>query len=461
MLGKQCVGIKGWSFVSGIMRLGYRDRKRRAAEFNCVRQPLTWRRSGHVVVREAKKADARNFGDEAWWAFFRAHIDVSTSAFIEKTPQRTKHVLHMFCEHTVINIRHVACQWRGTAFSRRRPLPARTAACSRTLPLASDAVALLFACGHWAHTVLCRGHWNHQPSGTPRKWVACEHSPPFGTPEHRLVWYFWPSWSCTNRPARKKQPSCTWPERPARFVFSDVFGFRAFFGRGGSGGGRERWERRGGKECVFVLFSCVSLCVCLFFFCIWIFVRARLCIYVCICGCKCVCGLVRFVNPGDATPIVQSRPARQSYKQSQTDIRRNITQNRNPVDFSFHSWVGPAQSCAQVGSAQHILLEIQDGIRCDNPCVRMVNRTPLQLGGSAKRCNPCTVCTWQNQKRSLSCCNRTNATRFSVQRVNISVRVWLKKYRGEKRPIGQAWSIAMLSFASPKMARSCICFWKK
>ena len=66
MFGKQCVGIKGWSFLSGIMRLGYRDRKRRAAEFNCVRQQRTWRRSGHVVVREAKKADARNLGDEAW-----------------------------------------------------------------------------------------------------------------------------------------------------------------------------------------------------------------------------------------------------------------------------------------------------------------------------------------------------------------------------------------------------------
>ena len=32
------------------------------------------------------------------------------SASIERTPQRTKHVLHMFCERTVINIRHVACQ---------------------------------------------------------------------------------------------------------------------------------------------------------------------------------------------------------------------------------------------------------------------------------------------------------------------------------------------------------------
>ena len=47
----------------------------------------------------------------------------------------------MFCERTVINIGHVACQWWRTAFSRRRPLSTRTAACSRTMPLASDAVA--------------------------------------------------------------------------------------------------------------------------------------------------------------------------------------------------------------------------------------------------------------------------------------------------------------------------------
>ena len=46
-------------------------------------------------------------------------------------------------------------------------------------------------------------------------------------------------------------------------------------------------------------------------------------------------GPVLFVNPGDATPIVQSRPARKSNKQNQTDIKRTITQNRNPVDFSF------------------------------------------------------------------------------------------------------------------------------
>ena len=51
------------------------------------------------------------------------------------SPQR------MFCERTVINKRYMACWWRETAFSRRRPLLTQTAACSRTLQLGSDAVA--------------------------------------------------------------------------------------------------------------------------------------------------------------------------------------------------------------------------------------------------------------------------------------------------------------------------------
>ena len=75
--------------------------------------------------------------------FSRALVDVRAGAFIQKTQQRTEHILHMFCEDTVINIGHVARQWRGTAFSRRWPAPDGTLACSRALPLASDAAAFL------------------------------------------------------------------------------------------------------------------------------------------------------------------------------------------------------------------------------------------------------------------------------------------------------------------------------
>ena len=91
------------------------------------------------------------------------------SAFIEKTPQRTKHVLHMFCERTVINRRHVACQRRGPAFSRGQPPPTRTAACSCALPLASDAVAC-FLLVVTEHTQFCvAGIGINLFFGTPRE----------------------------------------------------------------------------------------------------------------------------------------------------------------------------------------------------------------------------------------------------------------------------------------------------
>ena len=51
----------------------------------------------------------KRFGTKRREHFFRAHVDEWTSAFIKKkTPQRTKHVVHMLCERTVINIGLVA-----------------------------------------------------------------------------------------------------------------------------------------------------------------------------------------------------------------------------------------------------------------------------------------------------------------------------------------------------------------
>ena len=45
-------------------------RKRSLAKFKWVLQQRTWRRSGHVDVRKANKADARNVRDEAWVSTF-------------------------------------------------------------------------------------------------------------------------------------------------------------------------------------------------------------------------------------------------------------------------------------------------------------------------------------------------------------------------------------------------------
>ena len=112
---------------------------------------------------------------------------MSASAFMEKTQQRTKHVLQMFCERTFTNFGHVTCRCRGTAFSRGRPPPSRAAACSRTLPLASDAVA--------THLLVVTEHRHNSASRSLESTVSLarhervksEHSAPFGTPEDRLV----------------------------------------------------------------------------------------------------------------------------------------------------------------------------------------------------------------------------------------------------------------------------------
>ena len=89
------------------------------ATFRCVLQQRTCRRSN--------QADAGNIRDEAWCAFFRSHIDVRLSAFIEKHRRGR----NTFC--TVLRThgnQHQArgLPGRGTAFSRRRPPPTRAAA---------------------------------------------------------------------------------------------------------------------------------------------------------------------------------------------------------------------------------------------------------------------------------------------------------------------------------------------
>ena len=149
---------------------------------------------------------------------------------------------------------------------------------------------------------------------------------------------------CTNVLAHKKQPSRIWPERTPRFVFSGVFGFCAFW-----------WWR----ICIcFDLYFCIlrsyfasfifCACCCVRFFC----ARASLCnCFFCaranVCIFAFVGGPASRVNPGDATPIVQSRPACKSNKQTQTGKRGTSTQRKNSVDFSFPSAVGPYKPCAQ------------------------------------------------------------------------------------------------------------------
>ena len=110
--------------------------------------------------------------------------------------------------------------WRGTAFSRRRPLPTRTAACSRTLPLAGDAVA--FFClsspgtrnssSREFESSLSLARHENESSASIRHHL--EGSSIVLSRNSDLVVF------CTNRPVQKKK-------KPSRLlVFSGVLGFR-------------------------------------------------------------------------------------------------------------------------------------------------------------------------------------------------------------------------------------------
>ena len=113
-----------------------------------------------------------------------------------------------FCTRfaSVINIKHVACQWRGTAFSRGRPPPAqprlRIHCRWRVTPsLAFSPVVT----EHTHNSASAALDGTNFVFGLPRKSVKCEHWAPFGTPEHRHVSEFRPCCMCTNTPARKKK----------------------------------------------------------------------------------------------------------------------------------------------------------------------------------------------------------------------------------------------------------------
>ena len=137
-----------------------------------------------------------------------------TSAFNEKKTQRTKHVLHMFCERMVINTFGTWHASRSRMDGRYQPEPA---ACSRTLPMASDAVACLGLSSQGTRKFGIRAVESFLPfSKLPRKWVQHERSAPVGTLHHRLV-----SNAQTNLRA-------SGPNVLPRLAVSGVFGYHVF-----------------------------------------------------------------------------------------------------------------------------------------------------------------------------------------------------------------------------------------
>ena len=122
-LTKEGCLYQGWSFLSCIVRVDCCDKQRSAAAFNRV---LCSKELGDVpdtltsvkpLAQEVSRRGVVGVVSNPLWCV--------AGSLVKRTTQRTKHVLHMFVESTVINIRHGACRSSGPAFSRRRPLPPR------------------------------------------------------------------------------------------------------------------------------------------------------------------------------------------------------------------------------------------------------------------------------------------------------------------------------------------------
>ena len=112
-------------------------------KFNCVLQQRTWRPSGHVDIHKAIKADTKDTLGRGVVNICSKSTSMCGQAFIKKTPQRTKHVLHMFCSRMVITLG----SWHASGVELRsrvdgRCLPEQLRV-PRTVPLASDTVAFL------------------------------------------------------------------------------------------------------------------------------------------------------------------------------------------------------------------------------------------------------------------------------------------------------------------------------
>ena len=84
-----------------------------------------------------------------------------------KTPQRTKHVVHIFCERTAINSgargRASGVELYSRALSNYQPEQLRVGEHCRWRVTLSR---FFFACHHWAHAIVGPGHCNQPFSST-------------------------------------------------------------------------------------------------------------------------------------------------------------------------------------------------------------------------------------------------------------------------------------------------------
>ena len=116
----------------------------------------------------------------------------------------------MFCERTAMNIRHVACRWRGTAISRTPPPPTRAVACVRVH--CRWRVTRRFSFCPWSleHTQFCVAG-----TGTTFSLARPENESTASIRYHLerpSTVLSRPCCICTKWPARQQKSLCTWPE---------------------------------------------------------------------------------------------------------------------------------------------------------------------------------------------------------------------------------------------------------
>ena len=138
-----------------------------------------------MLVKQIKRTQ-ETLGTRRGEHFFEPTSMCGANALIEKTMQRTKHILHMFCERTVINTKHMAAgglELRSLVDSRNLPEQLRFLAQSRwrLTPLLSFCL--------WSLST-------HISASRASGWLKHVRSAPSGTHEHRLVSQFRPICTC-------------------------------------------------------------------------------------------------------------------------------------------------------------------------------------------------------------------------------------------------------------------------
>ena len=212
----------------------------------------------------------------------------------------------------------------------------------------------------------------------------------------------------------------------------------------------------------FVVFVFVCARVSVFAF-VFVFL-VRLCSYFCILG-GAILGGVWPAAPTAETPHGLFSPdlhAKETSK-SQTEKERPSPGNETGWTFLSLSGVGLAKPCAQVGSAQHISLEIQEGM-CSvihlfarltrSPCSSEAVQSPVLRAVRAHSHKGLHMTNPPNVRNKITIARMRHGFRCSVK-----IFVWWSRWKSivirRDRP-GKPETSQCRVFASPKTVRTCL-----